>query len=108
MSRLWAKWGLTFTQYLQLRGDKCPLCRKPYNRANRPAVVDHAHRTGLIRGVCCRQCNEMIGALRERGDWMSRTASWLAGTHEENASNLLGYDVYAPGSPGAAGLEVTK
>lgn len=40
----------------------CSLCAEPISE-QRPAVLDHDHQTGLIRGVLHRGCNALLGKL---------------------------------------------
>lgn len=57
--RLRHRYGLTPEQYSTLRvrqGDRCGLCRK-----TRKLVVDHDHKTGVVRGLLCNGCNRLLG-----------------------------------------------
>jgi len=58
------KYGLTAKEYddlLELQGGRCAICRRrPRSRA---LAVDHDHRTGQVRGLCCQRCNhDLLGA----------------------------------------------
>lgn len=45
---------------------QCELCGLPFTPKN-PAVVDHDHRTHVVRGVLHRGCNAMLGHLENNG-----------------------------------------
>lgn len=54
--------GLTVQEYQALyvaQGGRCAVCRVATGRARRLAV-DHDHETGIIRGLCCSQCNYVL------------------------------------------------
>jgi hypothetical protein len=73
-----SRYGLSVEQAraLLLRsGGACELC----GRRSRKLVIDHAHDTGLIRGVLCNGCNVAIGllgddpaAIRKAADYVER------------------------------------
>src|SRR5690606_20254647 len=44
----------------------CDLCGLPFTAKN-PAVVDHDHKTGVIRGVLHRGCNAALGHVENNG-----------------------------------------
>lgn len=44
------------------QGGVCALCGDVFTDKN-PAVLDHDHTTGLVRGVLHRGCNSMLGHL---------------------------------------------
>lgn len=44
------------------QGGKCKLCGLPF-RTTDPAVADHDHRTGKMRGALHRSCNSMLGHI---------------------------------------------
>lgn len=59
------KYGITGEQYLALykfQGGKCAICRRATGRTRRLSV-DHDHKTGKVRGLLCRACNNMLGHL---------------------------------------------
>lgn len=39
-------------------GDRCAICRKPSSAFKKRLSVDHAHKTGRIRGLLCFRCNK--------------------------------------------------
>lgn len=76
-----APYGLnreTYATLVYAAGWYCPLCDKPFTEGRqRPRVIDHEHRSGLTRGIVCRQCNDRIGYLHENVEWMARTVAYL-------------------------------
>lgn len=73
------RYGLTIQDYLDLldaQGSACQVCRRTFTR-NRPACVDHDHRTGEVRGLLCSPCNRTIGELHEDAEWLQRAHDHL-------------------------------
>lgn len=59
--------GISPTDYqniLEEQGSVCAICGtdKPGGRFNR-FCVDHSHKTGMVRGILCNDCNAAIGFL---------------------------------------------
>jgi hypothetical protein len=48
-------------EYLKEQLGLCALCREPINEGE--AVLDHCHKTGLLRSVLHRGCNAYIGHM---------------------------------------------
>lgn len=67
-----------------LQGHKCALCNEPIDG---DAVLDHDHKTGLVRCVLHRGCNALLGKIENNmiRNKMSveRLSVW--------ASNIVGY-----------------
>lgn len=59
--------GLNRTQYEALLSKQegcCDCCHNLFDLSNTKAIhVDHNHRTGLIRGLVCRDCNYRISVI---------------------------------------------
>lgn len=54
----------------------CAICRRATG-ATRNLSVDHDHRTGLVRGLLCRPCNDLLGHLRDDPEAARRIAGYL-------------------------------
>lgn len=61
------KYGITLAQYdvmLAKQNDCCALCGKHKSLSKHPLHVEHNHRSGKIRSLCCYYCNRRrIGQL---------------------------------------------
>lgn len=54
---------------------RCAICRQPRKQR---LSVDHCHKTGLVRGLCCRLCNgRLLTAARDKPDVLRRAADYL-------------------------------
>lgn len=74
--KLMSAYGLSIEEYrsmLSLQEDKCAVCgvimEKPH--------VDHCHKTDLVRGLLCRDCNIGIGMFRDNPVVLLRAATYL-------------------------------
>lgn len=60
------KLGITIddkrTMYTSQEG-KCAICHKEISF--KKIVVDHCHKTGIVRGLLCRACNTLLGLIKE-------------------------------------------
>jgi len=58
------------------QGGVCALCGK----VPEPPHLDHCHKTNLIRGVLCLQCNLRLGvyeAISDNAEWLARARMYL-------------------------------
>jgi hypothetical protein len=65
-SQIKSKYGLCKEAYgeaLLLQGYTCPICDEPLGDDQ---VVDHCHKTGVVRGIVHNQCNKVLGYLEAR------------------------------------------
>lgn len=77
--RVQKEYGLKPGEYGRLyltQGGVCALCRRATG-ATRNLSVDHDHRTGLVRGLLCRPCNDLLGHLRDDAEAARRIVAYL-------------------------------
>ena len=67
----------------------CAICQKP--PSNKRLHVDHCHRSGLIRGLLCWNCNRALGILRDKQELFFAAFCYL---FEPPAKHALGKKVY--------------
>lgn len=58
------------------QGGTCAICQRATG-ATRNLSVDHDHKTGLVRGLLCRPCNDLLGHLRDDPVAAMRIAQYL-------------------------------
>jgi hypothetical protein len=79
-------YGMTPFDYwrmVELQDNKCCICGQKeafvHNDTKRPTLlsVDHCHVTGKIRGLLCRQCNQMLGNAKDIPAVLVKGAEYL-------------------------------
>ena len=81
-SKALRKYGLTLEEYgvmLEKQNRLCAVCLLPPRGKlkNRRLAVDHNHKTGVVRGLVCFQCNRAIGLLGDSASIATRLARYL-------------------------------
>jgi hypothetical protein len=86
------KFGLTVEEYDEMvrrQGGVCYLCGKP-PAAGQSLDVDHDHKTGAVRKLLCRNCNQGIGKFFEDPGLLLQTALYIIEERGEwHASELI-------------------
>lgn len=70
-------YGLTladFNEMLVAQNGVCAICREP---SSKTLSVDHCHKTGVIRGLLCSNCNRGIGFLKDSQDILFSALNYL-------------------------------
>lgn len=60
---LMREYGITLEQKIAMidaQNGKCAICEKEF-RSPRSTHLDHCHKTGVIRGILCHECNTRLG-----------------------------------------------
>lgn len=91
----WVRWrklkstfGMTKDTYqamLQAQNGVCAICKQPervkrspdHSRPVNALAVDHDHKTNLVRGLLCHQCNIGIGNFQDSADRLELAAIYL-------------------------------
>lgn len=53
-----------YDRLYEAQGGKCYICQRATG-SSRKLSVDHDHKTGFVRGLLCRPCNDLLGHLRD-------------------------------------------
>lgn len=78
------KFGITLEEYdktSELQNNVCAICHQPETFLLKGRVhslaVDHCHKTGKIRGLLCRNCNQMLGLAKDDINTLEKAADYL-------------------------------
>lgn len=69
-----------FNDRLRKQKNKCAICKR-LQEPHKNFSVDHNHKTGLIRGLLCSQCNVGLGFLQENKRILKNAISYLEKTN---------------------------
>lgn len=76
------KYGLTledFNSILAAQGFVCAACKSPFWGSTGP-VIDHDHKSGIVRGILCRDCNLAAGILGDDPKRVEQLHAYLQGS----------------------------
>jgi len=85
------KFGISSEQYDKMLAEQagvCAICKKTSRDGTR-LCVDHCHKTGMIRGLLCRNCNSAIGQLGDELEGVLQATLYLARTTEKKELTRL-------------------
>lgn len=74
------KFGITIKDYdelLVLQDNKCAICLTDASQFKKRLAVDHCHKTNVVRGLLCSDCNRGIGLLKDSAELVARAANYL-------------------------------
>ena len=75
------KFGMTIEDYnnmFEAQNGKCKICG---NNHTNTMDIDHDHTTGVIRGLLCRQCNQMLGLSKDNPLILIRAINYIRGDY---------------------------
>jgi len=67
-----SRYGMSLRDFEDLKMEqngKCRICLE-----QKPLVIDHCHKTGIIRGLLCHRCNLSIGSFKDNSNLLIRAA----------------------------------
>ncbi len=79
--RLMERYGITkedFNAMLDLQNGKCKICDNP------AVVVDHDHKTKVVRGLLCSKCNLGIGYFQDDSNLLTSASNYIKEASNEN------------------------
>lgn len=60
---------------LKSQDNKCKLCGKVFDDGK--IQVDHDHKTRVVRGLLCQNCNTTLGRIENRSEWVKRAFDYI-------------------------------
>lgn len=81
------RYGITLEQFMDMlraQGERCAICRNPFEQKRQSRNVDHCHETGVVRGILCFTCNSGLGNFRDNPAVLQR-AAWYLLAHKKVA-----------------------
>lgn len=77
-----ANYGVTLEDYYKILKDQaycCAICHDSWIDAenDREWPLDHCHKTGIIRGILCFNCNALLGHSKDDEDTLLNAISYL-------------------------------
>jgi len=72
--------------YYQSHHGTCDLCG--LTDKGRALAVDHCHKTGIIRGMLCTNCNRAIGMFKDDPDLMIKAANYVRANQKAELDEL--------------------
>ena len=79
-------YGMSIEEYTRMetnQGGVCAICKEQErdkaatSERVRRLSVDHAHHTGVIRGLLCNRCNRAIGLFGDSADLLDVASAYL-------------------------------
>ncbi len=70
------RYNLDLEHYLSI--NNCEICGKEFDRSIKEPHVDHCHETNEVRGIVCRNCNQMLGGARDNIETLRKAIDYLS------------------------------
>lgn len=77
--QLEANFGITRAQwemFLELQDNKCKICGKEFDGKIK-ICTDHDHKTNIVRGLLCQNCNISLRSIDDNFTWLEKAANYV-------------------------------
>jgi len=94
-----------WTKVYEYQGRKCAICKRSLNKKGKKLILstDHCHKTGILRGLLCWQCNKAIAIFQDSLERLRNAVTYF----EHNPFTVvLGREVFT--APGRVGTKARK
>lgn len=79
-ARLKREYGITVERYQELLKEQnfmCVICTTPLREGDPNTHIDHCHKSGVIRGILCTNCNRGLGHLKDSMEILEKAIRYL-------------------------------
>jgi hypothetical protein len=76
------KYGITLEEYNDIftnQSGNCAICGRNQSTLKKILMVDHDHKTGIVRGLICHHCNFVLGQAFDDPKTLRSAADYLEG-----------------------------
>lgn len=73
-------YNITLKEYNELfnkQEGRCGLCGIHQSEQNRVMAVDHCHKTGIVRGLLCFECNVGLGKFKDDSSLLTKAVEYI-------------------------------
>jgi hypothetical protein len=80
------KYGISINDYnnmVEEQGSSCAICSQKFDLSDQHVerkhslVVDHCHKTGVVRGLLCDKCNRGLGYFKDSPSFLKEAIRYL-------------------------------
>ena|SRR3990167_129596 len=85
-NRLKWTYGISLKRYdeiLEEQNGVCAVCGKTPEENGKRLSVDHCHKTKIIRGLLCDNCNKGMGNFKDNVDFLLKAVKYLSNKYHE-------------------------
>ena len=78
-SKLYSRYGITLEEKESLwlnQQKRCLICLRDIS-LKFSSCVDHDHKSGIVRGILCRSCNQLVGWIEQDRSRVDRAIKYL-------------------------------
>ena len=86
------KYGMCQEDYNKIydqQNGKCIGCEDDIIHNGKLTHIDHCHNTGIVRGLLCSKCNQLIGLAKENIKTLNNIINYLTGPHSIGATTVI-------------------
>jgi len=66
-----------YNKLLESQNYSCSICKRHMSTFKKNLGVDHCHKTGVIRGILCNNCNNGLGNFKDNIDFLKEAITYL-------------------------------
>lgn len=84
-------YGITYeykSSILKNQNNACAICSTPESQLKKSLNIDHCHKTGIVRGLLCYNCNRALGLFKDNPNALFLACVYLLKPRKVETSRL--------------------